>query len=430
MKNRTSSLYLVVSITVIATLLVVILGAFAGGMLLGPSLLENAQAAPPAQQVDSSQQTGPALADDVDVMAAYEQALINLYQTALPSTVDILVTQRVNTRSLRDFFQTPPDTPEGETPNGPDEFVNQGQGSGFVWDKDGHIVTNYHVIADATEVEVVFSNGTTVSAEVLGGDPNADLAVLQVDVPAEDLQPLSLGNSTDLRVGQLVVAIGNPFGQDFTMTTGIVSAVGRTIRSGNTPFSIPEVIQTDAPINPGNSGGPLINRQGEVVGINTQILSRSGSNSGVGFSVPINIAKEVVPVLIKGETFQYSWLGISGRTLTADLAKEIDLPVDTKGVVVMDIAQDGPADDAGLHGSAAAQETTGASDRLGGDVITAINGQAIDSMEGLITYLAAETHPGDAVELELIRVNGQQETVTATLGVRPSPEELNQSADE
>ena len=300
MKNRTFSLYVVASLISAALLLLLMFGAFAGGLILAPYVNGEAQAAaalPPLAGLAA--QPATQTAQQGDLMAAYEQAMIDLYQATVPSVVSIQVAQRMEGSTQM------PDLPEGfgvpgqpQIPPVPgEEFFRRGQGSGFIWDKEGHIVTNYHVVAEATQVEVVFADGRTVEAEVLGTDPNSDLAVLKVDLPAAELQPVSLGDSSTLQVGQLTVAIGSPFGQEFTMTSGIVSAVERTIRGGNLAFSIPQAIQTDAAINPGNSGGPLLNRQGEVIGINSQILSRTGAFSGVGFAVPVNIAKQVVPLI-------------------------------------------------------------------------------------------------------------------------------------
>jgi len=408
MENRKSTLYLVVSISVVATLLVVILGAFAGGLILAPHLLE------PAQAANSSQ-----TATNTDLVAAYEQSLIDLYRTALPSVVNINVTKEFDHPSVENFESSP--FPFPGMPDDPENFFSRGQGSGFVWDDEGHIVTNHHVVVNATDISVTFANGETVPAEVLGSDPNADLAVIRVDLPASELQPVPLGDSSTLQVGQLAIAIGNPFGQEFTMTSGIISAVGRTIRSGNTLFSIPEVIQTDAPINPGNSGGPLLNRQGEVVGINTQIISSSGANSGIGFAVPINTAKQVVPTLIKGDQYEYAWLGITGRTLTSDIAEQMSLSEDTKGALVLAVSQDGPADEAGLQGSEETTSTSGDNKQeIGGDIIAAINGQSINAMDDLITYLIAETRPGDTVTLDVIHADGQQEQIDVILGTRPT----------
>jgi len=418
MKNKSTSLYIAISISVAATLLLA-LGAFTGGLLLAPHINSSAQAATLPPSIGAAQ-VAP---DDTDLVAAYEQALIDIYNDTLPSVVSIRVTKKL------DFgFQHPPLEPDSE--EDPEEFFNRGGGSGFVWDTAGHIVTNHHVIAGATDVEVIFADDTRVKAQVVGSDPNADLAVIRVDMPASALTPIAQGNSDTLQVGQLSVAIGNPFGQEFTMTSGIVSAVGRTIRSGNSGFSIPEVIQTDAPINPGNSGGPLLNRQGQVIGINTQILSRSGSSSGIGFAVPINIAKRVVPTLIQGDTFDYPWLGISGNTLTVEAAEFRNLPADTQGAVVLEVIPDGPAEKAGLQGRDASLDEESDAYRFSGEIITAINGQPIHDMDDLITYLVNEAAPGDEITVDVIKNDGTPDSLEVTLGVRPTSDNFAPSEEE
>jgi len=215
------------------------------------------------------------------------------------------------------------------------------------------------------------------------------------------------------------MAIGNPFGQEFTITSGIVSAVGRTIRSGNSQFSIPEVIQTDASINPGNSGGPLLDRQGRVIGVNTQIISRSGANSGIGFAVPINTAKRVIPALIEDGRYEYAWLGISGTTLTPDVAELMDLPRDTRGALVIDVTVDGPAEKSGLQGSDRSQRLEGVEYRLGGDIIVAIGDAAIQNIDDLIIYLVDNSRPDDETVLEVIRGEGEREKIKVKLAQRP-----------
>ena len=222
-----------------------------------------------------------------------------------------------------------------------------------------------------------------------------------------------------VRAGQTALAIGNPFGQEFTITRGIVSAVGRTIRSGNSQFSIPEVIQTDAPINPGNSGGPLLDRQGQVIGVNTQIISRSGSSSGIGFAVPIDAAKRVIPVLIQDGRFEYAWLGISGTTLRPNVAELMDLPKDTRGALVISLAEGGPSDEAGLHGSDRSRTVDGVDFPLGGDIIVAINGESIEDMDDLIAHLIDKTRPDEEASIEVLRGGGTRETIRVTLGTRP-----------
>jgi 2-alkenal reductase len=390
----------VLALVVVATL------AFSVGLALSPRFYPVAQAAGGAARVASQEQA----VQLSEALAPFEDAITHIYETALPSVVDIEVTQSAGSGTGGRFGF------DGQS----DPFFRRGEGSGFVWDTSGHIVTNYHVVEDAEVVRVIFASGRSAQATVLGGDPDADLAVLQVDVPASELQPLVLGDSDALRVGQLTFAIGNPFGQDFTMTTGIVSAVGRTISSESSAFSIPEVIQTDASINPGNSGGPLINRQGEVIGINTMIVSATGVNSGVGFAIPINIAKQIVPSLMAGEAYQYPWLGISGTPLIEEVAQAMGLPAGSQGALILSVAQSGPAAQAGLRGSERVLNLAGGEYPYGGDIITAIDGTPIADIDDLIAYLLESTRPGDQVSLTLLRDGGGQDTVTVTLGVRPS----------
>jgi S1-C subfamily serine protease len=400
--------YTLVSFGAVLALAVVAALAFAGGLALSPQLYAVAQAADQEAVIESSSLSLAEPAPQSDVaLATFERAVIGIYQTTLPSVVDVEVAQRV-TLGIGDQF--------GQQP---EDLFRRGEGSGFVWDKEGHIVTNYHVVQDTEVVKVSFANGVSAEAEVIGADADADLAVLKVDLPASELQPLILGDSDELQVGQLTFAIGNPFGQDFTMTTGIVSAVERTIRSGNSSFSIPEVIQTDASINPGNSGGPLLNRFGEVIGINTMIISESGSNAGVGFAVPINIAKQIVPTLIAGEDFEYAWLGIIGTSLTKDVTEAMNLTDDTQGALIISVAQNSPAAQAGLRGSQDVLTIAGQEVPYGGDIITAIQEEPIADMDDLITYLVEKTRPGDQVSLSLIRSGGEAENVTVTLGTRP-----------
>ena len=301
----------------------------------------------------------------------------------------------------------------------PDEFYRGGEGSGFVWDENGHVVTNNHVVEGATTVEVHFLDDTIVEAEVVGVDPESDIAVIRVEPSATQLYPVALGDSDALKVGQLAVAIGSPFGvqQAWTMTHGIVSGLGRTIHSGSSRFAIPEVIQTDAAINPGNSGGPLLDRGGRVVGMNTMILSQSGVSAGVGFAVPINIIKQVVPELIATGHYAYPWLGIRGRDLWPEDVEAMDLP-GRQGALVVDVTPDGPADEADLRGSDRAIEIDGAEVETGGDVIIAVEGQPVRGMDDLIAYLVRYTRPGQEVTLKVFR-DGKEISVPVTLGERP-----------
>lgn len=400
-----------------ALFLLALTTAFAGGMLLAPHLTGVAQAA----------QTST---NDADVMAAYERALTGLYDSTVPSVVSILVTQKVEADSAFPFDFGLPKPDEQQDQPRPREFFNRGQGSGFVWDQAGHIVTNNHVVAGASGVEVVFADGSTFQAQVLGRDPNSDLAVIKIDRPAAELKPVTLGDSDQLKVGQLSIAIGSPFGQEFTMTSGIISAVERTIRSGNAGFSIPEAIQTDTSINPGNSGGPLLDRNGAVIGINSQIYSSSGANEGIGFAVPINTAKRIVPTLIQGEEYKYAWLGISGGTVSPEVIDFMKLPSDTTGALVIEVSKDGPADKAGLRGSDKTQTIDGIDYQWGGDVITAINGQPVESIEDVIAYLAESTQPGDTIPLDVIHADGSKATVQVTLGERPDTQALLQQPED
>lgn len=359
---------------------------------------------------------------DVDaVAAAFEEVIGRIHDDVLPSVVQIQVAQKVSTgEAFPDpNFQSPFGVPPLPNQEERDFFFREGEGSGFVWSEEGYIVTNQHVVADADSVIVIFANGVEVEGEVVGEDPDSDLAVVKVDLPKDMLPPVKLGDSNKVRVGQIAVAIGNPFGQDFTTTTGIISAIGRTIRSGNTRFSVPKVIQTDAPINPGNSGGPLLDRQGNVIGINTQIISRTGASTGIGFSVPINTAKQVVPALIADGEFTYAWLGISGTDLRREVAEAMDIDPGVKGALVIDLTPDGPASNAGLKGSTDTQETERGLIPIGGDIIVAVDGTPIEDMDGLIIYLIESTRPGDVVSMEVIRRGGETADIEVTLGSRP-----------
>jgi 2-alkenal reductase len=356
---------------------------------------------------------------DVDVLdiamnlvAAQESVMIQIYQKAVPSVVNIQVIQGSGGNDGTGAFPNVPGVPE--------DFLERGEGSGFVWDDKGRIVTNQHVIDGAEIVTVIFSDRTQVLAKVLGGDTDSDLAVLELLEPIDGLNPIDLGDSSEVLVGQLAIAIGAPFGQEFTMTSGIVSAVGRTIRSGFSQFTVPEVIQTDAPINPGNSGGPLLDRHGRVMGINTQIISRSGSNAGVGLAVPINIAKMVVPALIEDGKYEYSWLGISGGPVRPDVVQLMDLPEGTEGALVITVREDGPAADGGLTGSDRIEVVNGIQYALGGDTITGIDGSKVRDMTDLIVYLTNNTRPGDEIMLEVIHQDGTSEDLQIVLGTRPS----------
>ena len=304
----------------------------------------------------------------------------------------------------------------------PDSFSGTGRahalGSGFVVDKAGHIVTNYHVVQGADEIRVSFSNRDTVGAELVGTDPSTDLAVLRVDASAGALRPLELGDSDQVEVGDPVVAIGNPFGLDRTVTAGIVSALQRAITAPNR-FTIDHVIQTDAPINQGNSGGPLLNRKGQVIGVNTQIQTGglSVGNVGIGFAVPSNTVKDVLAQILRTGRVEHAYLGVGGQPVNPDLAEAYNLGTDT-GFLVQDVRPSSGADKAGLQEGDTDVVVAGETYVLGGDIIVAAGGTKITSVEDLRDAIA-ERKPGDEIELEIYR-DATKTSVTVTLGRQPA----------
>jgi len=297
----------------------------------------------------------------------------------------------------------------------------EGSGSGFVYDGDGHIVTNYHVIEDAEELSVTLADGETYPAEITGVDPTNDLAVISIQ--ADDLpEPIPLGDSDTLRVGQFVVAIGNPFGLERTLTAGVISSLGRVIRGPENNF-IGQVIQTDAAINPGNSGGPLLDLMGRLIGVNSQIVSPSQANAGVGFAVPSNTVRRVVPELIARGRYPHPWLGIEPLSLTAERARAfrnagMNVPVD-RGVLVLEVVRGGPAADSGIRGGDRIVQLGRYRIPLGGDIITAIDGEPIHDYQDMTVYLETEKRVGDTVDVTVIR-RGEEQTVQVTLEERPS----------
>jgi S1-C subfamily serine protease len=291
-------------------------------------------------------------------------------------------------------------------------------GSGFVIDDEGHILTNNHVVEGASKVTVKLGDSEqTYDAEVVGTDPGTDIALLQVDAPAKEIQPLTLGRSSDAEVGDPVVAIGNPFGLDRTVTSGIVSALQRQIEAPN-GFSISHVIQTDAAINPGNSGGPLINSAGEVIGINAQIATGGGGNGnvGIGFAIPIDTVRAEIEQLKTNGEVDHAFIGITGGTVTPELAKAVNLPVD-EGVIVQSVVKDSPADKAGLEAGNTSATIEGQEVRLGGDIITEVDGKKLKSMDELVEIIQG-SKPGDKLELKIIH-DGDEKTADVTLGTQP-----------
>jgi S1-C subfamily serine protease len=315
-------------------------------------------------------------------------------------------------------------------------------GSGFVYDRNGHIVTNYHVITGGTsegKVQITFLDGSTYNARLIGGDPFSDLAVLKLDkenIPSHKLVPLPIGDSTTLRVGERVVAIGNPFGLSGSMTEGIVSGLGRMLPSAEqeeelemipsnpTPsasFLIPDIIQTDAPINPGNSGGPLLNIRGEVIGINTAIFSTTGASAGIGFAIPSNTIKNVIPSLITKGDYQHPYLGIVGVDITPEIAEALGL-TEARGFLVTDVSSGSPAQKAGIQGGSSLANVNGREIAMGGDVILKVDEHTVRKLDDVLTYLEREKKVGEAVQLTILR-NGGTENINLTLGPRPTAQE-------
>jgi serine protease Do len=396
-----------------------------GALAVLTALIFTLSACAPATAQQSSS-AAPSAGNDVVVVNEIGDLLANLYDRVNPAVVNIQVAQAVQVRGdLPEDHPSLPDLPGfPDLPELPNDQLQFGQGSGFVWDADGHIVTNFHVVDQAERVNVTFSDGLTLEAKIVGTDPDSDLAVIQVDPLPEDIEPLKLADSEALRVGESVVAIGNPFGLEGTMTTGIVSALGRSLPSqartadGGT-FNIPNVIQTDAAINPGNSGGPLLDYEGRVIGINTAIESSVRQFSGIGYAVPSDIIAKIVPALIKDGSYSHPWLGIAGRTLTPGIREAMDLDKAQPGVLVISVVKDSPADDAGLQGSEKEVSIDGLQTLVGGDIIVGIDGKDIHEFDDLLSYLVENTVVGQDITLTILR-NGKTITMDIALGERPS----------
>lgn len=391
------------------------LSLFAAGALLRPSLA-SAQPAPISlEQVALPSPTPrPQIivqppAEGVD----YESAvLMRIYETVNPSVVNITV------------YQLGSSLHATEVPGlNPDDFYSASGGSGFVWDASGHIVTNNHVVEGAERIIIRFFDGTMSPAEVLGTDVDSDLAVLKINPTGYNLVPVLVGNLDEVRVGQRVAAIGNPFGLEGTLTSGIVSAIGRSIPA-RASFSIPSSIQTDAPINPGNSGGPLLNERGEVIGVNAQIRSEERANSGVGFAIPISIVERVVPSLIAQGRYEHPYIGISGATYSPICSASLGLEPTLRGALVVSVLQGTPASDAGLRAGRRNVETEypeicpAAS---GGDLITAVNDTGVGSFDEVLSYLQRFASPGDTINFTVLR-DGSYFQIPVTLAARPRAE--------
>ncbi len=299
------------------------------------------------------------------------------------------------------------------------EEVNgaRGLGSGFVFDKKGHIITNAHVVNDAKKVVVTFLDGRSYNAEIIGIDEFTDLAVIKVNADLALLHPLALGDSSNLKVGEPIAAIGNPFGLSGSMTAGIVSQLGRLLPSGS-GYSIPDVIQTDAAINPGNSGGPLLNMRGEIVGINTAIQSTTGEFTGVGFAIPSQTIAKIVPTLIEKGEYKHPWIGISGRDIGPDLAKVLELK-DAVGFLIVTVVENSPASKAGLIGSEKIIEVQGVNYPMGGDIILSVDGIEVRKIDDILIHLQRAKSVGDEMVLEILRDN-RTTNITIVLQERPN----------
>ncbi len=364
----------------------------------GALLAQPDQPAAPQEAVESAPAANPLPAAPLAASGQPDQELLaSLYEHTLPSVVNIQVSVKPEAAGvLPPPFETPDQLPRGE-------------GTGFVYDDQGHIVTNNHVVADADKIVVYFYNGMWADAQVVATDPQADLAVIKVTPPEGiELRPLPLAEPNSLKPGYWVVALGSPFGLENTMTLGIVSALSRGLPvgpgEGPARYTLPDVIQTDAAINPGNSGGPLLNLEGQVVGVNFAINSPVRANSGVGFAIPVSVVRRVVPALIEDGAYRYAYLGIAGRTVDADVAEQEGLPENLLGAFVAQVMPGGPADQGGVKE---------------GDVIVAIDDMPVRQFEDLVSYLVTQSEPGQKVTLTVVR-NGKEVELTVKLGERPT----------
>jgi S1-C subfamily serine protease len=297
--------------------------------------------------------------------------------------------------------------------------TDTGTGSGWVYDKLGHIITNNHVVEDATRIQVTFQTGTVQPAELVGRDLYSDMAVIKVEAEQGLLHPLKVGVSSELLVGETAIAIGNPFGLANTMTVGIISATGRQMSTVDN-YAIVDVIQTDAAINPGNSGGPLLNLKGEVIGMNTAIISRGDDFSGIGFAIPSDTMTREAQSIIDNGSYDHPWLGVSGYNLSPDIAEAMGLDRNTRGTLVANVIEGGPADQAGIQPATDKVTINGVPFDIGGDVIIGVEGKMLNSFYELQVYLTRNTKPGDTITLTIIR-DGDVMDVEFTLGSRPPP---------
>jgi len=343
--------------------------------------------------IDVSDQYTPTTSKEITPVYSKSLSLIEIFEKSEPGVV------RVNVQ------------------RGESEDITGGIGSGFVFDKKGHIITNAHVVKNANKVVVTFLDGRSYNADIIGTDEYTDIAIIKVNADLTLLHPLSIGDSSNLKVGEQIAAIGNPFGLSGSMTSGIVSQLGRLLPSG-LGYQIPDVIQTDAAINPGNSGGPLLNMRGEIVGINTAIQSATGEFTGVGFSIPSQTVAKIVPTLIADGEYKHPWIGIAGRDIDPDMAKVLDLK-DAIGFLVITVVEDSPAFHAGLIGSEKTIDVDGINYPVGGDIILSVDGKEVRKIDDILIHLQRTKSVGDEMVLEILR-DGRTTNVTIVLGERPN----------
>ena len=396
-----------------------------------PSQMPAPSQFPQSTQISSSDQSTPVVENSPSTVPIVgDQTYINVYKRVNPSVVHIRVVLSTSSSSTSSSPFVIPNLPNipgfpSSTPQAPSGAIpDQAIGSGFVYDTQGHIVTNNHVISEATRIIVTFYDGTSAVAKLVGADPDSDLAVVQVSGFQNMLKPVTLGDSTTIPVGEMVVAFGNPFGLQNSMSAGIISGLGRLLSSSDqstsngSNYSIPDILQTDAPINPGNSGGPLVTLNGEVIGVNTAIESQSGTNSGVGYAVPSVLVKRVIPELISKGSMTHSWLGIAGGTMDIDLATAMNLDPNQHGVLISQVVSGGPAEKAGLKASTKTVTIDGQDTQIGGDIIVGINDHPVNVFDDLLGYVILHGNVGQTVTLHIIR-DGKPMDVSLTLQARP-----------
>ncbi len=408
------------SITLSSLVLILGLAACSSGTQanLPTSVPESSQTEAASPTATDTGETTPSM-QEAPSLEGLQSAYEAIYQEVLPSVVSIDVTETV-TQTTPSMPELPFDfgLPQDENPQ---QYQQSAAGSGFVWDTEGHIVTNNHVVEGADTIRVTFSDGTSVKGELVGSDSSSDLAVVKVDMPASSLKPIQVADSTKAKVGQIVIAIGNPYRLDSSMTTGVISGLGRSLSvdsSSTSTYTIPDMIQTDTAINPGNSGGVLVDINGQLVGVTSAIESPVRANSGVGYVIPSIIVQKIVPFLIKDGSYQQPYIGITGTTLTSEMATEMGLEATQHGALVYDVIPGTPAEDAGLKGSDLTATINGQDVRVGGDVIVAVDGQPITDFEDLTAYLARYTNVDQTIAITFLR-DGKEQQTNLTLSARP-----------